>query len=165
MEPACFPSLLTFWIHQISTYCLSGFLYLYFQLSAWNVHSLLYTSYKKPCALHYWLICFPLQFKHHLTLSSGISQGTALSQHALSQRISRYTGIFLVEGVRYPFNKYFRNPGRVPLLFQSLVFSFLNTPLGNHNIHSFQPAFSRSRTTPTAQKFQFQQRWEVYLRD
>lgn len=106
-----------------------------------------------PFALAVYL--FSLQFKHHLTLLSSISQGTALGQHALSQRISCYSGVFLVEGVRYPFNKYFRNPGRVPLLFQSLVISFLNILLGNHNTHSFQPAFSRHRTTPMALNFNF----------
>jgi len=86
---------------------------------------------------------------------SGISQGTALRQLALSQRISCYAGTFLVEGVRYPFNKYFRNPGSVPLMFHSLIISFLNTLLGNHNTHPFQPVFFRHRTTPMALNFNF----------
>lgn len=98
---------------------------------------------------------FSLQFKHRLSLLSGISQGTALGQHALPQRISCYTGIFLVEGVRYPFNKYFRNSESVPLLFHSLIISFFKTLLRNHNTHSFQPVFSRHRTTPITLNFNF----------
>lgn len=104
-----------------------------------------------PSALAAYLFSF--QLKHLLTRLPGISQGTALGQHALSQRISCYAGVFLVEGGRYPSNKYLRNLGRAPLRFHSLMISFLSTPLGNHNTQPFQPVLARHGATPVALNF------------
>lgn len=65
-------------------------------------------------------------FKHHLIQSCGISQGTALGQRALSQIISCYAAMVLVEGVRCLFIIYFEDTGSLLLLFHSLILLFFN---------------------------------------